>query len=102
VVGQFYSDTSNPSLGHTAAYTYDPTNRLTHSVATGSATHNLTFAYDRFGNMTCVQNQQTNGVCPQFSIRSATNQVTTAGYTYDAAGNLTGDGTHTYQWDAEG
>jgi YD repeat-containing protein len=34
------------------------------------------------------------------------NRINTSGYTYDAAGNLTtegtGFGTHTYQWDAEG
>ena len=27
--------------------------------------------------------------------------ATTSAYSYDAAGNLTPDGTHSYQWDAE-
>ncbi len=104
VFGYFFQDTSNPSLGHTASYTYDTVNRLATSVVTGSATHNLTFGYDRYGNMTCVTNAQTQGLCPNWSYspNTSTNQITTSGFTYDAAGNLTADGTRTYQWDAEG
>ena len=104
-VGHYFQDTTNPSLGHTATMTYDNVNRLTTSVATGSATHNLTFSYDRYGNMTCVMNQQTNGLCSNYTFNASTNQISNSGYTYDAAGNLTVDGTgtgsHTYQWDAE-
>ncbi len=33
---------------------------------------------------------------------ATTNRINTSGFSYDAAGNLTGDGTHTYQWDPEG
>jgi hypothetical protein len=44
----------------------------------------------------------TNGPCPNWSFSSGSNQISTSGYTYDAAGNLTSDGTDTYQWDAEG
>jgi len=104
-MGHYFQDSTNPSLGHTASYTYDSMMRLTSSVATGSSTHNLTFSYDRYGNMTCVTNQQTNGPCPNYSFNSSSNQMTNSGYAYDAAGNLTADGTgsgsHTYQWDAE-
>src|SRR5207253_8770986 len=75
------------------------------SVATGSSTHNLTFSYDRYGNMTCVVDQQTNGLCSNYTFNASTNQISNSGYTYDAAGNLTADGSgtgsHTYQWDAE-
>jgi len=39
-------------------------------------------------------------------VNPATNQLNSAGFSYDGAGNLTADGTgvntHTYQWDAEG
>jgi len=104
-MGHYFQDTTNPSLGHTATYAYDTVNRLASSVATGSSTHNLTFSYDRYGNMTCVTNQQTNGPCPNYTFSSSNNQITNAGYSYDAAGNLTADGSgtgsHTYQWDAE-
>ncbi len=94
-MGHFFQDTTNSSLGHTATYTYDNTNRLTTSVATGSSTHNLTFSYDRYGNMSCVTNAQTNGPCPNWTFNTPTNQISTSGYTYSSKGNLTGDGTHT-------
>ena len=45
----------------------------------------------------------TQGLCNttlQFS--AATNRINAAGYAYDAAGNLTSDGSAGYQWDAEG
>ena len=84
-------------------------------MATGSRTYNLTFGqtvngvysgYDRYGNMTCVVNAQTQGPCPSLNFASTTNRINSSGYTYDAAGNLTADGTgtgsHTYQWDGEG
>lgn len=104
-MGHYFQDTTNSSLGHTATYTYDNINRLLTSVATGSSTHNLTFSYDRYGNMTCVTNGQTNGLCPNNTFNTSTNQINNTGFTYDSAGNLTADGTgtgsHTYQWDAE-
>ena len=63
-------------------------------------------SYDRYGNMTCVQNSNTNGPCGQWSFGSTTNRVTNSGFVYDAAGDLTEDSSnataHTYQWDAEG
>ncbi len=85
-----------------ASLAYDATHRLTAAVATGSSTYNLAFGYDRFGNMTCSQNQNTQGLCPQYGFSASTNQITNSGYTYDASGDLTSDGTHTYQYDAEG
>ncbi len=104
-MGHYFQDTTNSSLGHTATLTYDNMNRLVTSVATGSATHNLTFSYDRYGNMTCVTNQNTNGPCPSYAFNTSTNRINNTGFAYDTAGNLTADGTgtgsHTYQWDAE-
>jgi YD repeat-containing protein len=79
--------------------TYDPTHRLTSSVATGNATHNLTFSYDRYGNMTCQTNGQTQGPCPNYAFSASTNRISTSGFTYDATGDLTSDGTHSYQYE---
>jgi RHS repeat-associated protein len=106
VMGYLYQDTTNPSLGHTAAYTYDSLNRLTSAVASGSSTYNLTFSTGPYGNTTCSTNAQTNGPCTNLTYDVTTNHITVSGYAYDAAGNVTADGTgtgsHTYQWDAEG
>jgi YD repeat-containing protein len=99
VVGQYEKDTVNTSLTHTVGLTYDPTHRLTSSVATGNATHNLTFSYDRYGNMTCQTNGQTQGPCPNYAFSASTNRISTSGFTYDATGDLTSDGTHSYQYE---
>jgi YD repeat-containing protein len=56
--------------------------------------------------MSCVQNSNTNGPCPEWTYNTNTNQLTTSGCTYDAAGNMSEDCStsagHTFQWDAEG
>ena len=106
VMGYWYQDKANSTYSHTASYAYDSLNRLATAVATGSSTYNLTFSSDRYGNLTCVTNGQTNGPCPNLSFSASTNQITSSGYTYDAAGNVTANPamypTQDYQWDAEG
>lgn len=45
------------------------------------------------------------GVCTQVTFDPSTNRmlkIGSASASYDGAGNMTGDGTNTYQWDAEG
>jgi RHS repeat-associated protein len=112
VIGYTYTDAvNNKAMSHSALYVYDTLNRLVCAQATSpnnnpTATYDLVFSYDRYGNMACVQNANTNGPCPQWAYNPSTNQLTTSGFTYDAAGNLTKDSSnltaHTYQWDAEG
>jgi YD repeat-containing protein len=105
VWGIFDQDTANPQLQHTEAFNYDGVNRLLTAAATGNSTYNLTFSYDIYGNMTCVQNGSTNGPCPVYSF-DGNNHLTSGGVSYDAAGNVIADSTttptHTFQWDAEG
>ena len=96
-------------MSHTASYTYDGAGRLANASASvagsGTVSYDLPFGYDEYGNMTCVTNGNTfGGPCPAMSYNS-NNQLTAiggTGITYDAAGNMTYDGTHTYQYDAEG
>src|SRR3989442_10715604 len=52
--------------------------------------------------MACQPSGSTNGPCPNWTFNTSTNQISTSGFTYDAAGNTTGDGVNTYTWDAEG
>ena len=102
---------NNTLMTHTEAYTYDNVNRLQTAISqsgTGNATYNLTFSYTQdgssgnYGNVTCVLNGSTNGLCPQYTFNAATNQISNSGFTYDQAGDLTSDGTHSYTWDGEG
>jgi RHS repeat-associated protein len=109
-MGYLYGDSVQTSFSHTATYTYDKVNRLLTAVATpfgtGTVSYNLTFNYKtpdnsngQYGNMSCVVNGQTVGLCNNLSFNTAHNQITT--YSYDAAGNVTNSTAHTYQWDAE-
>ncbi|MGD0007084.1 MAG: RHS repeat-associated core domain-containing protein [Terriglobia bacterium] len=117
VMGYWYEDSVNSSFSHTASYTYDGVNRLSSActlsgsqcATSGSNVYNLAFAYDQFGNMHCtggVGGGSAIGYCPAWTYNTSTNQLTTSGFSYDAAGNLTKDSSnataHTYQWDAEG
>jgi len=103
VAGYFYQDNMN-AMGHTATYTYDGVNRLKTAVATGNVAYNQSYTYTgdnstgQYGNMSCTPS---GPGCVNFAYSATTNRIATSGYGYDLAGNLTGDGTNTYQWDAE-
>src|SRR3989442_12112717 len=68
--------------------------------------HTLSYSYDGWGNMTCTGG---TGLCTAMTYDPANNNrlsmIGSSPVTYDAAGNLTSDGTgvgsHTAQWDAE-
>lgn len=84
---------------------YDEFNRLTSitfwSGGTGQGPYNFTYSYDRWGNR-WAQNAPDGGPGPSLSFNTATNQINSSGFTYDAAGNLTNDGANSYTYDAEG
>jgi RHS repeat-associated protein len=82
---------------------YDSFNRLSSSTVTsGSNVQNFTYVDDRWGNRWQQNVTSGSGPQPQLSFNTATNQVTSSGYSYDAAGNLTDDTAHSYTYDAEG
>ncbi len=92
---------ANDSANGNWTYSYDPFNRLVGANKnSGQAVHN--YVYDRFGNR-----WQQNG--PQSFLATFTgnnpgspqNNNRMDGYSYDAAGNLLNDGTHSYTYDAE-
>lgn len=101
------------STTESAAYTYDNLGRLAQSNQTSnSSSAQRRFAYDRWGNRTGVWDAVSGGnqiqsATLQQSGGAPTNRITsvssgsTVNYTYDAAGNVTNDGTHTYIYDAE-
>lgn len=89
---------STDTVAGNFTYTYDEFNRLT-----GTANANgpfYTYTYDRWGNRT-AQTPWQGGFTFQQAFNAA-NQVNRTGFTYDAAGNLTSDGTNSYVYDAEG
>ena len=93
-----------------AGFIYDLQGRLaTSSQTSNGASAQRRFAYDRWGNRTGVWDAVTGGnqvqtVTLQQSGGVPTNRiaaVNAVGYSYDAAGNVTNDGSHSYTYDAE-
>jgi YD repeat-containing protein len=92
---------SDSVLGQTSTYGYDEFNRLTSRTVTSGTVQNYTWGYDRWGNR-WSQTPLSGGLTSSLSFNTSTNQISTSGFTYDAAGNMTSDNFHTYTYDAEG
>ncbi|HYP26433.1 MAG TPA: RHS repeat-associated core domain-containing protein [Blastocatellia bacterium] len=97
-----------------ATFKYDLQRRLvTSSQTTGGQSYQRRFEYDRWGNRTAMYDAVTGGTqiqsialqqsssVPTNRVQSVTQGASTANYTYDAAGNVTNDGSHSYKYDAE-
>jgi len=102
------------STTESAAYTYDNLGRLmTSDQTSNAATAQRRFAYDRWGNRIGMWDatnggNQLQGITLQQSGGAPTNQIASVivglnikNYSHDYAGNITNDGVHTYQYDAE-
>ena len=82
------------------SYGYDSLNRIQtmSDSATGQACKGLSWTIDAWSNV--IGQTTTAGTCYSFSATATTNNQL-VGYQYDAAGNMTYDGTHHYIYDAE-
>jgi RHS repeat-associated protein len=102
--GQITSITDAVDSGRSTAYTYDSLNRLSIAVTTGDSNYpqwGLSFAYDRYGNRTNQTVTAGTAVANSVAVSATTNHITTAGYSYDANGNVTNDGSNVISYDAE-
>ena len=101
---------SNDSVNGNWNYSYDQFNRLVCSnlasngtcSAPTNGTPTYSYVYDRFGNR--WQQNGPNSFIATFTGNnpgSPANNNRMDGYSYDAAGNLLNDGTHSYFYDAE-
>jgi RHS repeat-associated protein len=96
-----------------ASYTYDNLGRIVTSNQTSNGSSaQRRFAYDRWGNRTGVWDATSGGtqiqsITLQQSGTAPTNQIasvtsgSTVNYLYDAAGNVTNDGAHSYGYDSD-
>ena len=88
--------------GRVTAYTYDNAGRLTSATQTGGATAPVapttwTYTYDARGNRLTAT--ATGGITSSQTLTfNAANQISTAGYAYDGAGNMTADPAGTYSY----
>ncbi len=93
---------ANDSVNGNWSYTYDDFNRLLTAVATNRGL-GCSYVYDRFGKR--WQQNASNGSCLTSSLTFDNpgglpdNRVD--GYSYDSAGDLLNDGTHSYTYDAQ-
>jgi YD repeat-containing protein len=89
---------ANDSVNGNWTYTYDPFNRLVGANQnSGQAVYN--YVHDRFGNR--WQQNGPHTMLLTFTGNNTTNNNRMDGYSYDAAGNLLSDLSHTYTYDAE-
>lgn len=95
--------------GTSTQYSYDRASQVTAITHTGPGgiIEQLSYTYDAEGNQTSVTRANGAGTVIPAAVPSGTydaaNEQTTfngAALTYDAKGNLTNDGTNTYQWNA--
>ncbi len=96
-LGYIYSPTQNNGRivqsedyvsGEEVNYSYDSLNRLILAETTGSQ-WGQSFSYDGFGNLTSEQAAKGTAYSANFNYNATTNRIATAGYQYDANGNLT-------------
>lgn len=83
------------ALTYRQTFGYDELNRLTTSSESGGG-WSQTNKYDRYGNRAIDL-----GGGNQSLYFNTANRITNASYAYDAAGNLTNDGTQSFGYDAE-
>jgi YD repeat-containing protein len=97
---------TDASATRTQAFTYDAANRLSTADETGGYTQ--TYNYDAYGNRWLSPGSSLPGGAYQTTSQSwfdpLTNRLTSFAQTaqYDAAGNITAEGTSTFAWDGEG
>jgi RHS repeat-associated protein len=99
--GNVNVETNGRDNGRSVTYTYDALKRV--STASSQATSDCwgqSFGYDRYANLTTINVTQCTAPMLSLSVNT-NNQITNAGFTYDADGDLTGDGAYTYIWNAE-
>jgi RHS repeat-associated protein len=98
--GAQLTGSSDSVLGQGSTYGYDEFNRLASRTVNSGTVQNFSWVYDRYGNRWQQNVTAGSGPQPQYSFYAANNQM--VGLTYDAAGNVTSDGSHYYTYDAEG
>lgn len=101
--GMITQVTNNADNTRSVTYAYDKLNRLTSAatvVTSGSNAWGNSYTYDSWGNL--LQKTVTQGTSETLNVTvDANNHINTAGYSYDAAGNLTADGINALVFDAE-
>ncbi len=90
--------------GRDESMTYDPLDRILTAltaVNSGQDCWGLNFGDDALGNLLSMSPSKCTSINLSVSVNGNNHITSPTGYTYDAAGNLTGDGSHSYAYNAE-
>ncbi|HET7108345.1 MAG TPA: RHS repeat-associated core domain-containing protein [Candidatus Acidoferrum sp.] len=104
--GNVVQVTNNKDNTRSQQFSYDQLNRILTAKTTatsGSNCWSYTFGIDVWANLNSAQ-PITGYSCTQANLSlsiSTNNRITNTGFSYDASGNMLGDGLNTYSWDAE-
>jgi len=102
--GNVMSITNYQDTNRTQSFTYDQLNRIATAYTQGSSPDpncwGLSYGYDIWANLTTATVTKCTATLLNISV-GADNRISTSGYAYDAAGNLTSDPLHSYVYDAE-
>ena len=101
--GNVIAVTNNKDTTRSQNFTYDQVNRLLTAKTTSTSGPNcwgLNFGYDYWSNLNSASVSQCSAYTLSLTI-SSTNQITNTGFSYDPSGNLLGDGSFQYVWNAE-
>jgi RHS repeat-associated protein len=104
LASQLITDPFNSADTQTCSYSYDDLSRIS-KVDCGATKWQQNLTYDAFGNITKTVPVGGTGNSFQPTYSPTTNRMAALpGFTptYDAAGDVTADGSHTYSWDANG
>ena len=106
--GQITNITDTVDGGRSLNYVYDSLYRIKSAVTNGDTSYpqwGLSWTYDVFGNrLTQSITAGCTGIaCPtnSLSVTASTNRISGTGFSYDANGNMTGDGVNTIIYDGE-
>lgn len=107
--GQIQGITDTVHNGRSVSYSYDALNRLISATTAGDPSYpqwGLSWGYDRYGNRqseSIISGTCTAMTCPHNSLGfdPASNRINSGGYSYDANGNLTNDGSNSLGYDGE-
>ena len=97
-LGSYTTSACDTALNQCNSYGYDDFGRLTSLNVNSGTPGNYTWQYDRWGNRW----QQNGGWTLDVNFNTSTNQISSSGFTYDAAGNLLSDTTRQFRYDADG
>jgi RHS repeat-associated protein len=108
--GNVIGITNNRDTTRTQNFTYDQVNRIVSAAGSTYAQSSAhcwgeTYTYDQWANMSAIgsiSSSYTGCVQDNLSVSATTNnQLSSTGFSYDAAGNMLTDNVNTYAWNAE-